>query len=412
MKSDSRLLELRTWPFPYLAGITFSNDVDAMDFDFFDEFMKFLNSKSETKFGVGLGLEITSSTFFFSPKTNSVSVFTGLESNSEESLNAPRLVEYIKAGWIDTIHAYGDFDSFPVFTRDHSLRVFEFLGKLRTKIHVFSNHGSIDNIQNLGKDAAYHQGDQPSSHAYHSDICHKNGVEFLWTDSMTYHNPAKANLRDMIVSKIRSVTTLRSHPRYFDARDNVEIKAVRLVDNNAFIGFRRFGGVATSPNLSLVQDQIDRLDFSMMYRKKKGAVIYQHFGVVFQDLVECRSATIQEVIERRIDLLAPFELIKKESIEGRLWVIGCYRFLKYLVMRDSIEIIKLSDGNFQAKTIKSNAMDAIENCDLSGLTFYSDQPGPAKLFVGNQSIVLTKNPIDETGKGSFSIPIKPLTQIW
>jgi hypothetical protein len=81
-------------------------------------------------------------------------------------------------------------------------------------------------------------------------------------------------------------------------------------------------------------------------------------------------------------------------------------------MRDSIEIIKLSDGNFQAKTIKSNSMDAIENCDLSGLTFYSDQPGPAKLFVGNQSIVLTKNPIDETGKGSFSIPIKPLTQIW
>jgi hypothetical protein len=64
VKSDSRLLELRTWPFPYLAGITFSNDVDAMDFDFFDEFMKFLNSKSETKFGVGLGLEITSSTFF------------------------------------------------------------------------------------------------------------------------------------------------------------------------------------------------------------------------------------------------------------------------------------------------------------------------------------------------------------
>jgi hypothetical protein len=49
VKSDSRLLELRTWPFPYLAGITFSNDVDAMDFDFFDEFMKFLNSKSETK---------------------------------------------------------------------------------------------------------------------------------------------------------------------------------------------------------------------------------------------------------------------------------------------------------------------------------------------------------------------------
>lgn len=238
-----------------------------------------------------------------------------------------------------------------------------------------------------------------------------NGIEFLWTDTMTYHNPAKSNYREKFVSRIRSKTTLRNYPRYFDESDIVEVKVIKLADGNSFFGFRRFGGVATSPNLSLVSDQINRLDFSTMYSKKRGAIIYQHFGVIFQDQVECRPTTTQELLERRIELLEPFERIKIESVAGRLWVVGCFRFLKYLVMRDSIEIIGLSDGNFQAKT-KKDALDVIENCDLSGLTFYSNQPIPAKLIVGNKCILLTKNPIDETGKSSFSIPIQPLTQIW
>lgn len=412
MNLNSRFLEIRPWPFPYLAGMAFSNDADAMEFNFFDEFMGFLNSKTETKFGLGLGLEITSSVFFFAPKTDLTSIFMGLDPNASESINAARLKEYIKAGWIDAIHAYGDFDSFPVFTRAHSIRVFDFLSALGKRIHIFSNHGSKDNIQNLGLDAPYHQGDQISSDAYHADLCRMNGVEFLWTDSMTYHNPGKAKILDRLIAQIRSITTLRSYPRYFDARDKEDVKVMILADKSSYLGFRRFGGLSISPNLSLVSDQIKHLILSKMYDEKKGVVIYQHFGVIFQNEVECRPSTIEEVLDRRKELLEPFVLLKNESDSGRLWVVGLYRFLKYLVMRDSINIIQLVDGDFQAKAKEVKALQAIENCDFSGLTFYSDYPGPAELIVGNYRLPLTSNPPDGTGKGSFSIPIQPLNQIW
>lgn len=405
-------LKIRSWPFPFLTGLTFSNDVDSMEFSFFEELMCYLNSKKITRFGEGLGLEITSSIFFFSPNGTGVSIFNELDLNAQETENAPRLLEYIDNGWIDSIHAFGDFDKRPVFTRSHASRVFETLSKRVGKVSIFSNHGSVNNIQNVGCDQEYHEGDKKLSRAYHSDLCKKNGIKFLWTDSMTFFKVEKAGLGEKLMAYIRSRIGLRKYPRYFDARDDKNLKRIELNDGSSFIGFRRFAGLGISPNLGNVMEQLDQLELARRYQDKKGTILYQHFGVIFQDQSVCIPATISGILKEPDRYLKSFQFLKKEQDSGRLWIAGCKRFLEYLAMRDSIRVCEFERGKFRVLLKTSDAIQELEDCDLQGLTFYGEETSSAKLYIGERVLSLVKNVPDETGRISYSIPIQPLESIW
>jgi hypothetical protein len=175
---------LRALPYPFLGALSISNDVELLTFDFFEALMKFLNTRNKTLFGVGLGLEVTSSLFFYSANPNTFSYFSGADVRAKVNPVAKRLKDYLCSGWIDTNHAYGDFNQVDGFHRDHAIRCYDVLTKLNSRIKVFTNHGGADNIQNVGADAGYHCGDLKNHYAYHADLMRQHGVRYVWTDSM------------------------------------------------------------------------------------------------------------------------------------------------------------------------------------------------------------------------------------
>ena len=81
-------------------------------------------------------------------------------------------------------------------------------------------------------------------------------------------------------------------------------------------------------------------------------------------------------------------------------------------MRDSIRVCEFEKGKFRVLLKTSDAIEELQDCDLQGLTFYGEETSSAKLYVGEKVFSLVKNAPDETGRISYSIPIKPLDSIW
>jgi hypothetical protein len=82
---------VRRWPYPFRAAISISNDIDFCEFDFFETLMRYLNTRRASPFGIGLGLEVTSSFFFYSPRGRQFSYYDGLEIGAPRSCHAERI---------------------------------------------------------------------------------------------------------------------------------------------------------------------------------------------------------------------------------------------------------------------------------------------------------------------------------
>ena len=203
IKKQVTVENMRSLPYPYKAGVAISNDAEFMSPEFFEGLMAFLNSTGLTPLGSGLGLEVTSSAFFYSAHPYSFSYFEGAVVGGRETAFAARMEEYLRAGWIDTLHAYGDFDGLGGFQRAHAERTFDVLARMGATLPIYTNHGDSANVQNIGGDAAYHLGDVPGTTAYHTDLLKAHGVRYIWTDSAVTGEPpvARGGLRRFVPTR-------------------------------------------------------------------------------------------------------------------------------------------------------------------------------------------------------------------
>lgn len=404
-----QLCQLRSWPYPFQAGLTISNDVEFMSLEFFEELMAFLNTESQTTLGQGLGIEVTSSVFHFSANPYNFSIFDGAAPDARLSQYAHRIDEYLRAGWIDTLHAYGDFDHAGGFERAHAVRCVEHLKKIGVSVNVFSNHGGVENIQNVGRDANYHRGDHKGHTAYHTDLWKEMGICYAWTDSMVMHSPKPPSIRRRLGSLRRSFMR-DTAVSYFTAKDSGILKTVQLNDDLNVDGFRRLRGTGVNaPNLSSLGYQLAQMPWQEFYWNGEGLVLYQHFGVLYRVNGICVPATIQAIKQRPEVHLAPFRFLAREFAEGRLWVAGCARFLDYLKMRDEIEVTCGQDG-FVRLHLNASASNPLEV--LQGLTIYIDPGNFRGLLFGGTEVPVQFNGPDQTGRYSVTVPIQQLSNIW
>lgn len=386
--------KVRAFPYPFLGALSISNDIEFFDFTFFEVLMKFLNTNQATPFGTGLGLEVTSSFFFNSAHPYTFSYFLGLGAQVSEV--ATRVDDYLRAGLIDANHAYGDFDNVGGFTRQHALSCYEVLGRLGVQIKVFTNHGGVDNIQNVGTDAAYHRGDLTDNQAYHVDLMKGNGVRYVWTDSMITEQVPPANGR----------------ARWLKRRQNTGLlKDCVLQDGSLFKGFTRLRATgANAPNLSSLEYQLRLVDWKRFYSEDSAVVVYQHFGVLHRVAGKCYQATSEAVRDRPEVFLAPFRILERECKEGRLWVCGLSRFLQYIDMVESLEI---KFGNISGDYyIIGSASVGDPELFFQGLTFYINPRKITRLYYIGQELPLVYNGPDETGRYSATVPFKKLPDIW
>lgn len=106
-KLKEKEIELRKYPVPYKCALTISSDIDECDVFTFLKLHSFINTTQDTKCGPGLGLDIGDSFWFYSDNPNEMSYFEG---NTEKRSRVGEIIEeFIRAGYIDCLHSYGNF---------------------------------------------------------------------------------------------------------------------------------------------------------------------------------------------------------------------------------------------------------------------------------------------------------------
>jgi len=185
----SRVRLLR-FPAPYRGAVALSNDTDDLrDPRGWWEFLRFLNTTETTWLGPGLGMEVGDSFWFYSddPDEQPGSYFQGL--TQEPSAFAPLIGTLGRAGYLDTLHSYGNFSRHGGFRREHAVHANDVLQHEGFAPRVWVNHGGGHDFQNLGTGC----GDLPENPEakgapapeYHLDITRNIGFRYAWVGDLT-----------------------------------------------------------------------------------------------------------------------------------------------------------------------------------------------------------------------------------
>lgn len=393
---QSRYDNIRDLPYPYKGMLAISNDAEYLSFDFLEEFYKFLNTKQETKLGLGLGLECATSMFFFSDKKYNFSYFDGLDANSKKTNYSNRINEYIKAGVIDTNHSYGDFDFVGGFERKHALRTYEELNKNNLSLKIYTNHGTEDNTQNIGGDAHYHSGDIIGSTVYHSDLLSQNDVTYLWSDTCT----------DEFEPKVGLGFNIKRNPKN---RGYKLLEEKTLQDNNNILTFNRLRNTGlNAPNFSSLNYQISSIDWNDFYNNSSIVVLYQHLGA-FNRTHEVNQTTI-ELIKKYEYYLSGLRFLSQEQQVGNLKVTTTIKLLNYTNM---INTTKVDIDEENSKIILNNYNNIKDPSDFfQGLTIYVNPRINFDVFYKDTKLNIEHNGPDNTGQYSISIENKTMADIW
>lgn len=336
-------ITLQKFPYPYKAALAISNDCEFMSWEAKLELYRFLGSDK------GLGLEISNSLFFF--VTNSVchSSFSYFKGTSDIPCEyTPTLHEMIQVGYIDTIHAYGDFDK-GGFQRSFAERVLAECERYGLTFKVWSNHGSDKNFQNMGhqKLTNYQHGDEPDHPCYHLDLLRGCGVRYFWVDDGFIVKPGV---------------------------DTPILYQEQARDGSSLTLFRRYRGLIgkPAPNAGSLPEQILIDDINTLIAHEQACIYYQHLGVWRKTPEGYFEANVPPFFSQAG--LQVLEYLAQVYHEGTCLVATVSRLLRYLEVRDS-----LSFSASKRKIVLTSTLEDISAKDFEGITFCLARPTEAQL---------------------------------
>ncbi len=375
--------DMRAFPQPYRSMLAICSDIDGTTPREFEDYHKFLNSLDNTEMGPGLGLDVADS--FWMYMANDIETSTDRDHNGNEAVmtyfvgtggtqkNADLIRYYARCGWIDSMHAFGDFSRADidksVFTRALAQSAAEALSGDGLWPTVWINHGNAANTQNLRSDQAdisYQQGGQPDSDSYHTDITIPNGIKFVWFSD----NDGAFGRQDLL------------YP-------------ATLGDGQKVWGFRRYTGESSmgfhKNNWSVygIADQLTEAHMDACVRDQKPVIVAQHLG---------GADTYQPFGEKAKQALIA---LAERQRRGEILVARTSRLLEYLRVRDhlvftvdearsSIDILAVDDP--QLGNDKKPTLDM-----LRGMTFFVDHADGASISLQGvplpaEELVFTSDP--------------------
>ena len=318
------------FPYPYRAAVAISNDCEFMSWPDFLAIYRHLN--------VELGLEVSTSLFFFVTNALCHSSFGYFDASGDPAPEAEVIRELVHAGYIDTIHAYGDFDD-GSFTRGHAAQVAAECERHELLFPFWTNHGSEKNIQNLGHRelAVYQQGDDPASAAYHLDLLRTTGTRYFWVDD-GYQN-AVADGTMLVYEK--------------PARDGSTLTLAR-----------RYRGLAgkPAPMAGSLSQQITLDDLDRLVDRAEACIYYQHLGAWRRTGPTSFEANRPPYFDE--GGAAVLSHLAALYHRGDCLVTTPARLIRYLVARDAVSI--RLEGNTAILTSPTMKLDV---ASLEGLTF-------------------------------------------
>ncbi|MBN2483733.1 MAG: hypothetical protein JXD21_05995 [Candidatus Omnitrophica bacterium] len=433
---------LRKFPYPYKAALSICNDIDYMTKEKFIAIHSFLSSKDE-----GLGLEIADSFWMYAIEndlTGSFSYFKGL--SDELSAIAALIEKMVQHGYIDSLHTYGNFSQYPGFRRKLAQRGVELMKNKSMNIAVWTNHGNMLNLQNIGLSNACGDtscivgadGDKREcceyeESMYHSDITVSGGIRYVWIDKLTeiIGQGRPCGVIEAAFSKLDRCVSSRSFIyRFFQIGvslllvvqkktgirivaeslrqklfakiydgDNDLARIVTLRDGQRVYSFTRYGRFGI--------DDADSIPVLLSKKTLKRLKQKQGYMVVFAHLAKSKSAKNgQPFSQRTRDAFSNLALESRKDVyvttTGKL--LQYYTVTKYLKWR-----VEEKDGAVLIHIDKVN--DPVRGdyipteIELQGVTFYVPDVRRASVDIAGHPVDIQKNPKDSTGKESVTIPL-------
>jgi hypothetical protein len=345
-QSANRNATLRDFPWPYRSMLAICSDIDDETPEHFAELHRFMNTREMTSLGRGVGLDITDSVWFYAPPSDGddpaetqLSFFSGLDWTTRSPF-ADRILAYIRGGWIDTLHTYGNFSESPIggptqFTRAHAEHALAVLRDHGLSISVWSNHGNNNNIQNVEKDGDM-PGDVPDHPAHHSDLMTQAGVRFIWSTIMSDQFG-----RDDIVT----LATLRDGQKIWKFsrndiayRDDAERLKTRF---GASTQQTSRGPMAILWHPALLHVQLSAINLAELVAKGGYAIVGQHLGY--------RGPHADPAAVLPPEAVEALYRLKALQDAGGILVAGTARLLNYAVTRKCLRFETATDSD--GKTI-------------------------------------------------------------
>lgn len=393
---------LRKFPYPYKAAIAINSDIDeTATVKEFLEIQKFLNTTLETPIGKGVGLEIGNSFWMYSvdPRDEFI-YFNG--PNFEPSESASVIIDFIKAGYIDTIHGFGNFSKAGGFTREMALKMTEELNKQGCQVRIFTNHGDTFNKQNIGTPAFY-LGDNPDSVEYHVDVVTHYGIKFFWKSDLTHivGQDRTLDISESVDNKKFVLQTLKSFVgKYTIWSSNKLIDVVTLDDGIKAYSFKRYGfwEKAKAEDLFFL---INVSTLEKLKSKNGYMVVYTHLG---------KNSDAEYFIPTETQQALRY--LANEYKKGEIYVTTTSKLLRYNLIHNRLDWSVNREGGY-FNIVINKVLDEISGKyipkvgELEGVTFYTPCAEKTRLFIGGDQVYsFFKNPPDRTGRESVSFPLQ------
>jgi hypothetical protein len=382
---------LRKYPYPFKATLAFSNDADFFTLDTMLAFHRYLAEKPENG---GIGIDCSDSFFFFQSRSAYPCYSYFKDTKLQEEPHAGLIRELIKAGYLDTTHALGDFEG-GNFTRRLAHGALENLDKYGLKLRVWTNHGGYGNIQNVAdRNLFYHQqGDDLHSPYYLLDIVEQMGIRYFAICASYSNNMCLMPNGDLITEKKRkAIKTKWIHPK-ITVNDNfackpqcwndrksifhkIETRSGTILQGfyryNCFLGGNKFedkiimpDGRCPGPNLGRLSLQIDKPGLDSLIEEEASCFLYQHFSTIRHLPQRTHMTPLLEMHPENINAL---KAIANYNRQGDIWVASQQTLLDYLYMINTIDVtcrkeknrlhfyVKLK-GNYELRSLEGLSLE-------------------------------------------------------
>jgi len=396
---------VRRLPFPYRSMFAICSDLDeTSDHRAYHEILRFLNTTQSTPVGPGVGLEVASNIYFDMPPGQFAYW------NTDDAGRA-MVCDLIRSGHIDCLHSYGDLAT----TRDHVRRALDELARRDCRLEVWVDHGRAPT--NFGADIMQGHGDQPGHPAYHADLAVAHGVRYVWRGRVT--SVAGQNTRPRLGQLFSarhplasSATLAKEYAKRLLARCGSEkyamhaanevLRPVRLRDGSPVWEFMRsnphWGGVSSGDTGQRIGEVLTEDFLDGLATDGGVCILYTHLGKLGGWTTFGSSA------------VAGFRRLAEAYRRGRILVTTTRRLLGYC--RAAREVAVRTEQHESGLWIHLDTRESarsgggmLSHSDLDGLTFYTPDPAATRLTIDGREVAnLIRNPADETGRHSVSLP--------
>ncbi|MBU0730451.1 MAG: hypothetical protein KKE17_08820 [Proteobacteria bacterium] len=407
-------------PYPFKACLALCSDIDNCDLQTFIEIHKFINSTKH-----GLGLPVADSFFAVANDPRHLAFFNPDGSNRPKE--AEFIIQAVRDGLIDSLHAWGDFNHGPPkpeFLQTIAKNLNSDFAHANLQIPIWINHGSPNNYQNLhARLWPEYQGDNPTSPYFTMPFIKELGIKYYWNSELspwplsTNHPGVKSkNLKRIAVNLLKNTAKqmLRRSSRIRTSQQLLDLThETFLRDGSPMLAFNRF---ARHPDRQKLWDptrhslrySLDKSVLSDLVKNQGYMIIYTHLAkppALEDELFPPEDA-------KALKMLADFYQ------KGSIWVGTTAQILNFRLMQNYL------DWNVQQKGTKividiRQVNDPVTGPripdvnELAGVCF--NTPSPAETIIHMQGKALNAMIFNNDNNGSgvigFNIPPAPRTDL-